>query len=86
MKNDEIALPRPPGCCDDCIKHNAARHAAMFAVHCSHTQTGAFMRVDGGVPCGQWIALSPISAEDFANSLAELVRLHTITVDKQRIM
>jgi len=84
LKKDEIAIPRPPGCCDKCIEQAAAASDAMIAVYCRHTQTGAWMRKVNGDLVGRWTALSPIGADEFVEFMDRLIADHV--VDARMIM
>jgi len=72
MKNDQV-LPRPPGCCDECIQTAAVKHEAMIAVYCDHNKTGAWMHRHNGELTGRWMTVSPMPGDEFAMFLSQLV-------------
>jgi len=73
MKNAEIALPRPPGVCNACIRGDAVLNAAVLAIYCRHNRTGAWMlRGPSGELSGLWSSMSPLTPENFAERISHI--------------
>lgn len=68
-----MTLPQANGLCENCLEANlrtvTVGRGALIISHCRHNQAGAVMPFRDDKPTGLWQIFTPVSAEEFSDSL-----------------
>lgn len=73
-KKKHFKLPFIIGCCPKCLETKSEGNNLLIRVYCKHNQSGAYMYLKNGEPCGKWQIETPITQEYFDALIADITQ------------